>query len=218
MYKIANNLVNIRQHMHLKPAQTCTHGSHQHKYQLLPARTNCMKYSYFPKTVNDWDNLSHKDSQWLGQSVTQSHHSCIAWHFQGASKTFIAQPTAHCHHSLCPAFMVHWDPCWSTQVCRPANPNLARKWEYHWTGSGASGSVDLPFLLDSNQSEWLRRQNLSRNGRHYGKLLAGISTPWGRAADHYGPMGGCIDSQKNCREWPALQKIANFSCDTHCAR
>ena len=60
MYKIANDLVDIPQHIHLKPAQTRTRGSHQHKYLLPPARTNCMKYLYFPRTVKDRDILSNE--------------------------------------------------------------------------------------------------------------------------------------------------------------
>ena len=60
MYKIVNQLVGIPTDEHLTPAQTRTRGSPQHKFQVPSARTNIYKYSYFPRTINDWNSLEEE--------------------------------------------------------------------------------------------------------------------------------------------------------------
>ena len=56
MYKIVNGLVAVPT-TPLKPASGCTRANHQFKYQTI--RTNCdtSKYSYFPRTIPEWNNL-----------------------------------------------------------------------------------------------------------------------------------------------------------------
>ena len=36
-----------------------TRGSHPLKYQIPKAKKDVFKYSYFPRTIKDWNNLSH---------------------------------------------------------------------------------------------------------------------------------------------------------------
>ena len=56
MYKIVNGLVALPT-TPLKPASGRTRANHQFKYQTI--RTNCdtVKYSYFPRTIPEWNNL-----------------------------------------------------------------------------------------------------------------------------------------------------------------
>ena len=56
MYKIVNGLVAVPT-TPLKPALGRTRANHQFKYQTI--RTNCdtVKYSYFPRTIPEWNNL-----------------------------------------------------------------------------------------------------------------------------------------------------------------
>ena len=57
MYKIVHEEVDIPKEVYLKSAQRRTRGSHEHKYQTISARTDVYKYSFFPRTVTDWDSL-----------------------------------------------------------------------------------------------------------------------------------------------------------------
>ncbi|CAH1271968.1 Hypp4742 [Branchiostoma lanceolatum] len=56
-YKLVNNLININTDSLLKPAQGRTRGSHTLKFQPLYARTDSYKYSYFPRTIPEWNAL-----------------------------------------------------------------------------------------------------------------------------------------------------------------
>ena len=58
MYKISHNLVDFNTDMYLKPhpeLRTC--GSHALKYQIPMATKDVYKYSYFPRTVSEWNKL-----------------------------------------------------------------------------------------------------------------------------------------------------------------
>ena len=57
MYKIVNEEVDIPKEAYLKTAQRRTRGSHEHKFQTISARTDVYKYSYFPRTIRDWNSL-----------------------------------------------------------------------------------------------------------------------------------------------------------------
>ncbi|KAI8509393.1 hypothetical protein Bbelb_132410 [Branchiostoma belcheri] len=50
--QMLNDLHNL-----LKPAQGRTRGSHQYKYQPIHARTDAYKYSFFPRTIPQWNAL-----------------------------------------------------------------------------------------------------------------------------------------------------------------
>ena len=56
MYKIGNSLVTVPT-TPLKPASSRTGANHQFKYHTI--RTSCdpSKYSYFPRTIPEWNNL-----------------------------------------------------------------------------------------------------------------------------------------------------------------
>ncbi len=58
MYKILNGMVGIDkdQYITLTRDNRCR-SSHSKKLQVLPARTNTYKYSYFPRTIRDWNQL-----------------------------------------------------------------------------------------------------------------------------------------------------------------
>ena len=43
----------------LQPTRRQSRHSHPDSYQLISCNKNVYKYSYFPKTVTDWNNLSH---------------------------------------------------------------------------------------------------------------------------------------------------------------
>ena len=61
MYKISNNIIHVNKSKYLTPAtETQTHGSHDHafKYFLEHASNDVFKYSYFPRTVREWNSLS----------------------------------------------------------------------------------------------------------------------------------------------------------------
>ncbi|KAI8517018.1 phosphoinositide-3-kinase, regulatory subunit 4 [Branchiostoma belcheri] len=56
-YKLTHNIIKIPTSNLLKPAQGRTRGSHQYKYQPIHARTDAYKYSFFPRTIPQWNAL-----------------------------------------------------------------------------------------------------------------------------------------------------------------
>jgi hypothetical protein len=58
MYKISNNLVdfNTDQYLKLHP-ESRTRGSHPLKHQIPKATKDVFKYSYFPRTIREWNKL-----------------------------------------------------------------------------------------------------------------------------------------------------------------
>ncbi|KAI8490600.1 hypothetical protein Bbelb_318680 [Branchiostoma belcheri] len=56
-YKLTHNIIKIPTSNLLKPAQGRTRGSHQYKYQPIHARTDTYKYSFFPRTIPQWNAL-----------------------------------------------------------------------------------------------------------------------------------------------------------------
>jgi hypothetical protein len=58
MYKISHNLVdfNTDQYLKLHP-ESRTRGSHPLKYQIPKATKDVFKYSYFPRTIREWNKL-----------------------------------------------------------------------------------------------------------------------------------------------------------------
>ena len=58
MYKITNNLIDIQEHEYLQAAHTLiTRNSHNKKFITLRASKDAYKYSYFPRTIREWNRL-----------------------------------------------------------------------------------------------------------------------------------------------------------------
>ena len=58
MYKITNNLIDIQEQEYLQAAHTrITRNSHNKKFITLRTRTDAYKYSYFPRTICEWNRL-----------------------------------------------------------------------------------------------------------------------------------------------------------------
>ena len=58
MYKISNDIIHVSKSKFLTPAtETRTHGSHGFKYFIEHTSNNVFKYSYFPRTVREWNSL-----------------------------------------------------------------------------------------------------------------------------------------------------------------
>ena len=59
-YKVVHEEVDIPKESYLKSAQRRTRGSHEYKYQTISTGSDSYKYSYFPRTIVEWDALDHK--------------------------------------------------------------------------------------------------------------------------------------------------------------
>ena len=58
MYKLSHNLININAESHLIPhPETRTRGSHPRKYFIPRASKDILKFSFFPRTINEWNSL-----------------------------------------------------------------------------------------------------------------------------------------------------------------
>ena len=61
MYKIQNSMVGVDKDRYTTPAyDTRCRDSTSKKLHLPSVNTNTYKYSYFPRTTHDWNNLSEK--------------------------------------------------------------------------------------------------------------------------------------------------------------
>ena len=58
MYKITNDLVAIPSEGYLTPLGRASRHAHLLSYRLIPAQTDYHKFSFFPRTVFHWNNLS----------------------------------------------------------------------------------------------------------------------------------------------------------------
>ena len=56
MYKIVNGLITMLATV-LKPTSGHTRANHQFKYQTISTNCDPSKYSYFPRTIPEWNNL-----------------------------------------------------------------------------------------------------------------------------------------------------------------
>ena len=60
MYQIGCNLIDFNAERYLIPhTESRTRGSYPLKYQIPKAKNDVFKYSYIPRTIKDWNNLSH---------------------------------------------------------------------------------------------------------------------------------------------------------------
>ena len=57
MYKIINNLIDIRAEEYLTKPTRQTRSSHSLKYQQFSASTDYYKHSFFPQTTSIWNTL-----------------------------------------------------------------------------------------------------------------------------------------------------------------
>ena len=57
MYKIINNLIDIRAEEYRTKPTRQTRSSHSLKYQQFSATTDCYKQSFFPQTTSIWNTL-----------------------------------------------------------------------------------------------------------------------------------------------------------------
>ena len=57
-YKIVNNLIDVNASDYLKPQNSNTRSSHKYQYQIPFCRTDALKYSFFPRTIRTWNNIS----------------------------------------------------------------------------------------------------------------------------------------------------------------
>ena len=56
MFKITHHLVTIPTY-YLVPAYSTTRASHIYKYQQIFTRTQFYQYSFFPRTIREWNKL-----------------------------------------------------------------------------------------------------------------------------------------------------------------
>jgi hypothetical protein len=57
LYKISNGLVQIPTANRLLPPNRSTRNSHSSSFQIPSCRTQIRQYSFFPRTIRDWNNL-----------------------------------------------------------------------------------------------------------------------------------------------------------------
>ena len=58
MYKITNDIVHIDESNYLlPPTETRTRRSHNFKYYLEQTNNDVFKFSYFPRTIREWNTL-----------------------------------------------------------------------------------------------------------------------------------------------------------------
>jgi hypothetical protein len=63
LHKARHDLLALPVNQLLQPVRRQSRHSHPDAYQILTATKDCYKYSYFPKTVLDWNNLPHPLTQ-----------------------------------------------------------------------------------------------------------------------------------------------------------
>ncbi|XP_072033080.1 uncharacterized protein [Amphiura filiformis] len=59
MYKILNHQVAVPLPDYITPKGRATRSQHQHRFTRLSTSTDSYKYSFFPRTMKDWDELPH---------------------------------------------------------------------------------------------------------------------------------------------------------------
>ncbi|KAK2155283.1 hypothetical protein NP493_2093g00007 [Ridgeia piscesae] len=57
MYKITNILLDINPNQYLLPGHSQTRSNHPHKYRQISISHNYYKYSFFPRTIAQWNRL-----------------------------------------------------------------------------------------------------------------------------------------------------------------
>ena len=58
MYKISNHIIHVNKTKYFTPVtETRTRGSHGFKYFIEQTSDDIFKYSYFPRTMKEWNSL-----------------------------------------------------------------------------------------------------------------------------------------------------------------
>ena len=57
LYKVINNLIAIPLPDYITPRTRSTRSSQQHRFTRLSSSSDTYKYSFFPRTLRDWDEL-----------------------------------------------------------------------------------------------------------------------------------------------------------------
>ena len=59
MHKISNDIIHVNKSKYFTPVtETRTRGSHGFKYFIEHTSDDVFKYSYFPRTMKEWNSLS----------------------------------------------------------------------------------------------------------------------------------------------------------------
>jgi hypothetical protein len=56
LYKFSHNLIDASTDKHLHAAKQ--RGSHPYKYRVPKVKKDVFKYSFFPRTINEWNSLA----------------------------------------------------------------------------------------------------------------------------------------------------------------
>ena len=57
LYKMYNSLVDVNYHQYLIPARRQSRHLHKYAYKVPASLTNYHQFSFFPRTVRDWNSL-----------------------------------------------------------------------------------------------------------------------------------------------------------------
>ncbi len=60
MYKVVNGLVAIPTHEYVTPAYSITRNSIPNKLQTIRTKSDPYKFSFFPRSIRDWNCLSSR--------------------------------------------------------------------------------------------------------------------------------------------------------------
>jgi len=74
-YKVFNNISAISLD-HLSVSSRHTRASNENKFMSLPVRTGAFKYSFFPRTITDWNSLPLAIR--LSQSIQSFHGGLLS--------------------------------------------------------------------------------------------------------------------------------------------
>ena len=61
VYKLSHNLTDVSADEYLQlNSETRTRGSHPYKYRLSKVKRDVFKYSFFTRTINEWNSLPYE--------------------------------------------------------------------------------------------------------------------------------------------------------------
>ncbi len=95
MYKITNNHIVIDPHTYLHiPNNQRTRNTHNQTYQTYYANTDAYKYSYFPRTIRDWNRLPQRiwNSNTIDSFTKQTHMHVSPQHPNTNTQTGFTPP------------------------------------------------------------------------------------------------------------------------------
>ena len=128
-----------------------TTASNENKFVSLPVSTDVFKYSFFPRTITNWNSLplavrllkSTQSFHGVLQNSASSNHCWLSWHSGGNGWSApIAghcseEPKKYAHKSAClqlglVIFSVHVNgkKCWENINVRPCGRTFSAYWRY----------------------------------------------------------------------------------------